>query len=172
MKLAEDSTIYHYRLVQRFVLLKELVFAYIGIFVIFSIALIWSAGVIHIVSIVLGLMLIQCIHSILVYIILHFQSKVSLKGWSWRVTVLWLGLLPTGTVSIRLLTAVQAQVFGVGIVLIACLFPWVSPAFLICLLFVHCWTMLPRVIALLLALRQKEANLIKLNAKDISLYSS
>lgn len=172
MKFAKDSTFYQYKLVQRFVLLKELIVAYIAVFVMFSMAIIWSAGPIHIVSIVLGLMVVHCIHSILVYIVLHFQSMVSLKNWNWHATMPWYGLLPNATISIRLFAGVQIQVFGIGTVLIACLMPWVSLTFLICLVFLHCWTMLPRIIVLVLALRQKEATLVKLNAKDISLYSS
>src|SRR5690554_1263717 len=99
MNLKESSTIYHYQLIKKVLIRRELLFTYIFFLLIFSAAVVAISNLTALISLILGFVLLQCIHLVITCVILFVRNKTSLKNWTLQYKFPWFGYLPIHPIS-------------------------------------------------------------------------
>jgi hypothetical protein len=165
--LAQDSTIYNYKLV------KRLNHSYL--YTMFFALLFLLALIVNLLQ-DRALLYILCFPAILVLQILI--AKLYLRTvrygyknqWSFHYGMLWLGLMPANYCSLQLVRKVQTHVFIGGLLVIGLFYPWINLENLINMLFIHLWLMLPRLFVIQLFHKYDKNGLIKISRRDTSCY--
>jgi hypothetical protein len=170
-KLSEDSTIYHYRLINRIRIKYEYLALYISCLLVATFLFVAFHNLTEIISLLLGYILIQMIHLSITSLVFLVRSKISLRNWAFQLQFPWVGFMPKQPVSMLTFTSVQLHLLFVGIAVIACFFPWATPIFLGNLIFLHLWILIPRFFVILFS-RIPQSEMIKLDQKSISHYNS
>jgi hypothetical protein len=169
----KQPTIYNYTLIKRFHIKREHLYLYIFSFMLSSLILIVIGGWIQFISILLSCVLLLLVQTLIISVCVKVMRISKLRHWSFQWQFPWVGLLPELPISTEVFKFIHIQQLFIGYVLIACFIPWISPIFMMNLVFVHTWILLPRMLVILMLLAQKTdltTVLIKMNSKDISLY--
>lgn len=175
--LSKESTIYTYRLLKR-VHYKPIFFqvywiltvcAFIGAAIAISFASL-STGLIGVPVGVIGIPLVQ---TLLLRLLLRTKVKHAPQSWSWSYRLPWFGYAP-GTDTYIAMTKVRRlhfHVLWIVLVLLGCLYPWLSPSLLGFLVFVHLWLLLPRLVIIFLLRKHSSSGYLKINENDSSCYA-
>ncbi|MDQ1910973.1 hypothetical protein RAC89_10925 [Paenibacillus sp. GD4] len=166
--LSKESTIYHYRLLQRIHHKPAVLYSYWALLLIL---LAWdiiqwnpwpfaSAG-----------LTVPVLHLTITYFSLRTMDGKSPKGWGWAFELPWFGYRPNGYISLEKLLKVHMQLLFITLVIVGCLFPWLSLNALGHLVFIHLWLIFPRFVILLKLHKHLHTGYVKINEADTSCYA-
>ncbi|NOU98352.1 hypothetical protein GC093_34800 [Paenibacillus sp. LMG 31456] len=167
-QLSKESTVYHYRLLQR-IHTKRIYFGlYWGVV---AALYIWDLIRFQPFSLVIGLIIIPLLHTLLIYLYYKLKEKRRLANWLFQLRLPWIGFVPTNYIAMRRLMRLHLQLLWIPIVICACFYPWVSLDLILHLLFVHFWLLLPRFIIFFRFRNHLENGFLKINEQDTSCYA-
>lgn len=165
--LANDSTIYNYKLVKRL----NHSYLYIMFFaLLFMLALIVNLMNDRALFYMLCFPAILVLHILITKLYLRTVRYGYKNQWSLHYGMLWVGFMPTNYCSLQLVRKVQTHVLIGGLLVIGMFYPWTSPDNLLNMLFAHLWILLPRIIVIQLFRKYDKNGLIKVSKRDTSCY--
>ncbi|WP_127489465.1 hypothetical protein [Paenibacillus ehimensis] len=173
--LSKDSTIYTYRLLKR-VHYKPILFQVywiltVSLFIGAAIAISFvslPAGLIGVPAGVIGIALVQ---TLLLRLLLRTKEKHAPQAWSWSSRLPWFGYAPETYIAMTKVRRLHFHVLWIVLVLLGCLYPWLSPSLLGFLVFVHLWLLIPRLIIIFLLRKHSSSGYLKINENDSSCYA-
>lgn len=167
-QLSKESTVYHYRLLQRIHSNK----VYFGIYWSLIAALyIWDLIHLQPFFLPIGLIIIPFLHTLLIYLYYKLKEKRKLAHWMHQLRLPWIGFVPTNFIALHRLMRLHLQLLWIPVVISASFYPWVSLDLIIHIIFVHFWILLPRFIIFFRFRRHIENGLLKINEQDTSCYT-
>ncbi|MEC0211271.1 hypothetical protein ABEX47_32530 [Paenibacillus ehimensis] len=173
--MSKDSTIYTYRLLKR-VHYKPILFQVywiltVSLFIGAAIAISFAslpAGLIGVPAGVIGIPLVQ---TLLLRLLLRTKEKHAPQAWSWSSRLPWFGYAPETYIAMTKVRRLHFHVLWIVLVLLGCLYPWLSPSLLGFLVFVHLWLLIPRLIIIFLLRKHSSSGYLKINENDSSCYA-
>ncbi|UQZ84876.1 hypothetical protein SK3146_04137 [Paenibacillus konkukensis] len=167
-QLSKESTVYHYRLLQR-IHYKPLYFQlYWGLL---GLVFVWDLIRLQPFPLLLGLLLIPNLHTLLIYLYFKFKEKRPLKQWMFQYRLPWIGYVPTSYFALYRMMHLHIHLLWVTIVICCCFYPWVSINLIAHVIFVHLWVIAPRLFILFQLRKHAESGYLKLNEQDTSCYA-
>ncbi|TCZ70558.1 hypothetical protein E0485_23285 [Paenibacillus albiflavus] len=165
--LANDSTIYNYKLVKRLnhSYLYTMFFALL--FLLALIANLLEDRALHYMLCFPAILVLQILIAKLYLRTARYGFK---NEWKLHYGMLWLGLIPTSYASVNVVRKVQVHVLIGGLFIIGILYPWLSTMNLLNLLFAHFWIILPRLVVILRFRKYDKNGLFKISRRDTSCY--
>jgi hypothetical protein len=166
-QLSKESTVYHYRLVQR--VHHKITFT----------VMYWAIAVLYFISdliilqpfpMILSWVLVPLLHTLLTFLYFKLKVKRPLSQWELQFFFPWIGYSPLNYIAMRTLLRLNMHLLWTSIVICCCFYPWVSLTFLTHLLFVHFWILMPRLVIFFRFRRYRESGFIKVNVADTSCY--
>ncbi|SDE52839.1 hypothetical protein SAMN02799630_05681 [Paenibacillus sp. UNCCL117] len=166
--LSKNSTIYNYRLLRRIHHKPLHHYAYWLLTV-----LAWICALLLLDPLPFGLVLfgIPILHMIFLRLLLQTKEGYTPRSWHWSFRMPWFGYAPAGYISLSKVGRMHNQLLGVGLLILACLYPWIELYTLLFAAFLHIWLLLPRFTILLLLRKHKATGLLKINERDSSCYA-
>jgi hypothetical protein len=165
--LSKNSTIYNYQLMVRvqhstykIIVYAAFIFG-LAVYDIFQQS--WLALLISYPAILIA-------HQLVTYYYFHFTNGGVMRGWTYRWEIFWTGTLPKGHSSIRLVKKVQLHIFGIVLVALLGMYPWISEQLLMNLVVTHIWLCFPKLWMLFRFRAHHSKGLIKITDKDTSCY--
>lgn len=171
-KLSEDSTIYHYTLLQRFTRKHPFYWMYTACLLLWLFADVVYLGrrgaVLLIASTASGLLA-----HVGIVALLRFYSRGTVpRLWSWALAYPLYGYLPTGYVPVTQWNRANRHRLLIGFALLAPLYVWLPLAWLANLAAAHYFLLLPQLIYVGSCMRKHRGGLMKVTFSDISLYKT
>ncbi|MCD1261916.1 hypothetical protein B5M42_024280 [Paenibacillus athensensis] len=165
--LSKDSTIYNYKLMKRMRHSLVKIAFYLAM-----LAALAGLGLKHgsWAPYLLSYPILLVAHVVLVRLYFQFTVGGMMRNWTFHWGFFWIGLLPVGNASIRLVSRVQLHLFWIGLTGLAVLYPWMPPNWMYALMLVHMWMLVPRLWMLFRFRPYRKAGLIKITGKDTSCY--
>ncbi|TDF91620.1 hypothetical protein [Paenibacillus piri] len=167
-QLSKESTVYHYRLLQRIHSNKKLICIYWGL-----LAVLYIRDLIHIQPFYLlfALIAIPALHTLLICLYYMLKEKRPLSQWTFQYQLPWVGFIPTNYIALRRIIKLHLHILWITVVICGCFFPWLPLDLIARCLIVHVWLMLPRYIVFYRFRRHHESGLLKINKQDTSCYA-
>jgi hypothetical protein len=167
-QLSKESTVYHYRLLQRLYPNKIYSSVYWGLL---AVLYIWDLIRLQPFFLVIGLIAIPVLHTLLIYLYYKLKEKRPLAHWLFLTCLPWIGFVPTNYTAIRRLKRLHLHLLWIPIMITGCFYPWVSIDLLWHLLFIHLWILLPRFIVFFRFRRHSEIGYLKISGQETSCYT-
>ncbi|WP_159888061.1 hypothetical protein [Paenibacillus puerhi] len=166
--LSKNSTIYNYRLLKRIHHKPLMHYAYW-----LCTVLAWIGALLLIDPLPFGLVLfgVPVFHAIFLRLLLQIKESYVPRSWRWSLRLPWFGYAPASYISLSKVGRLHSQLFWVGLLVLACLYPWIGDRLLLFSVFLHVWILLPRLLLLFLLRRHRAAGLMKINERDTSCYA-
>jgi hypothetical protein len=165
--LSKESTVYHYRLVQR--VYHKTVYSVVY-WAILALYFIWDLIHLQPFSIPVSLILIPLLHMVLTFLYYRLKEKRPLSQWTFQYFFIWIGYTPTSYIAARRLVRLYLHLLWTTVVICGCFYPWVSHHFIFHLLFVHLWLLIPRLFVFFRFRRYIDNGFIKISHSDTSCY--
>ncbi len=169
-KITELATIYHYQLVRRIPIHRELIASYLSIALIFGLFQGLMYGTAGILAWMLGILAVYIIHFIIIRLTLIRVDEPDDRRWSWRIRAPWIGYVPVQMVEHGLLRRLHRHLLWFGLCVIAVIYPWVNEATMISLICWHFWTLAPRIVILRKVRKDRRDGVLKFEPTDVSFY--
>lgn len=167
-QLSKQSSVYQYRLLQR--IHHQRYFAYVY-WVLPVLLLAWGLIEWNPWPMGAACVLVPLLHFMITWLSLRTMDGQAPKHWGWSFQLPWWGYRPASYVSLEKMLSLHMQLFLITLVIIGCMFPWVSLELLVSFLFIHLWLLLPRFIILLRFSKHSKIGYIKINETDTSCYA-
>lgn len=170
-RIRQEATIYNYTLLKKIrhhpvsLLLHGVLPLPLAIFYAASVSvwsLLWAAA---------GVIGLAVLYAAVARLYLKLMAAPARGPWSWQLSPPWIGVLPELHTPISLLLRVHRQMFWLGLAAIGCLYPWLPHPYVILLLVLHLWYMLPRFYMMHALKRVNKSGLVKINSGDTCYYS-
>lgn len=166
--LSKDSTIYHYRLLKR--IHYKPFFAYM-FWPVAAIIPLLSFFLIHPAAVLSGIVVVPVLHAFIIQLLLRTKERYAPKTWKWSMRFPWLGYVPDSYIALAKACRLHLHTLWIVFIIIGCFYPWMSPMYLVYLLFIHIWLLLPRLLLLFLLRKHRSNGYLKLNDNDTSCYA-
>ncbi|OXM82630.1 hypothetical protein [Paenibacillus rigui] len=166
--LSKDSSIYHYRLLQRIHYHPLYIYAYWGLL---ALVIIWDLIRWNPLPIVISLVSIPLLQTLLIYLYFTLKEKRPLRQWSVQFQLPWVGYVPTSYFSLERMLRLHLHLTWVAIVICGCFYPWISLDMIFHLIGVHLWLLLPRYVLMYKLRHYRDIGYLKLNEHDTSCYA-
>lgn len=169
-RLDKDATIYNYRLVKRIRHQPILLLVYSLLPVVGMIVAAAAAGAKYALWTPAGLIGLAWVYGAIAWTDRSLRNVRHSRKWSIIFRLPWYGWLPSEYVPVRTMMGIHLQLLGVGLAVIAALYPWLPVPAWVQLMFLHLWAIFPRLFILWNLKRTQPAGLLKINDRDTSYY--
>lgn len=166
-QLSKESTIYHYRLLQRIHYKPVYRIIY---WCLPAIVFLWDLIRLKPLPMPIAIVSIPLLHTLLIYLYFTLKEKRPLHQWKWDYRFPWIGYIPTNYIAMYRVASLHLHLLWVTAVICGCFYPWVSIDLIAHLLFIHVWLLLPRFVIMFLLRKHTENGYLKLNEQDTSCY--
>ncbi|MFE5324497.1 hypothetical protein ACFQ88_38250 [Paenibacillus sp. NPDC056579] len=166
-ELSKESTIYHYKLLQRIHYNSRYFIAY---WCLPGILFLWDLIRLQPLPMLIGVLLIPVLHTVLIYLYFTLKEKRPLHQWKFQFTLPWFGYAPTNYIALYRIQGMNIHLLWVTAVICGCFYPWIPLTAILHLMFIHVWIMLPRFIIQFFMRQHQENGYLKLNDQDASCY--
>jgi hypothetical protein len=167
-QLSKESTVYHYRLLQRVHQNKWPQRLYWGLL---AAVYVWDLFHLQPFYLLCALTAIPALHTLLIILYYKLKEKRPLVGWLFQTRLPWIGYAPTNYIAMRRFTTLHLHILWISIVICVCFYPWLPLDLILHLLFVHLWIWAPRMVLLFRFRRHYESGYLKINEQDTSCYT-
>ncbi|MFD0870375.1 Uncharacterised protein [Chlamydia abortus] len=169
--LSEKATIYNYTL------LKKCGYGKLPSSIYITILLLWGAGCFlwhysGALGLLLALPAVHGLYYVLIRLIKRFTPWSADFSWLWTKNLPWNGYLPEGYIRNRFLLSIHMHLLLTGAAIIGAAYIWVPVPVFATFMFVHIWTLLPRLWILQQLKQVHPHGLIKITADELLLYST
>ncbi|WP_028551882.1 hypothetical protein [Paenibacillus sp. UNC451MF] len=167
-QISKESSVYHYRLLQRIRYKQAFIIAF---WCLPGIAYVWDLIRWHPLPMLLSVVLIPLLHTLIIYLYFTFKEKRPLHQWGIQYRFPWIGFVPLGYFALYRMLNLNLHLLWVTAVICGCFFPWVSFDMILHAMFIHLWILLPRFILIFLMRHCMEDGYLKINEQDTSCYA-
>lgn len=165
-----NVTFYHYKLIQKIMYRKELIFFHIFIMLFALIIQTLVFGWLSLFYSVLAFLLMLWLHFVIIRSILFIASEPIRKRWRFRFGLPWLGFVPDQFVPLRILVRTHQHLTWLGLCLFAIMSPWSPISFIYSLVFWHLWLLVPRFICFIRLRKRPNTGVVKLTPNEMLYY--
>ncbi|TBL68995.1 hypothetical protein [Paenibacillus thalictri] len=164
----KDATIYNYRLLKRLRYPMMYTYVYIGL-----LGALYAADLFRMdpVRLPACFAFVAASHYGVIRLLFIMKEERAPQAWSLHLRLPWVCLIPDNYYSLNKLAKLHQQLFWVPMILLTCLYPWVSSLTMLYLLVSHLWLALPRILVFYLFRKHIQSALIKISAQDTSCYA-
>lgn len=167
------ATIYQYKHVKRIIVRNEMLVSYL----LCALILLGFEYTVYrlygLFSWAIGFAAVQIIHLLIILITFINVHQAADRKWRWSIVPPWTGFKPANDISFSVFRKVHIQLFWLGLIIIAILYPWLPPSLMLSLFFWHIWLLSPKLL-LQLRLRKfskmKKASILRIQSKEVNLY--
>lgn len=169
-QLHEEATIYHYQLVRRIPIPREVRISHLLIAALFGAFQGGYYGTTGILSWMIGLIGVELVHYIIIRLTLIRVNEPEFRRFRWSLDAPWIGYVPVRHIELGLFRRLQRHLLWFGLSVIAVAYPWVHESLMISLVCWHLWTLAPRSVVLRKMRGVRRDGVLKLSPADCSVY--
>jgi len=169
-RIDKRATVYHYQLIRKIAIRREMVLSYLiaaGIFLAFQAGMYGLNGIYAWAA---GLAGMPLIHFFILRLTMIRVDEPEDHRWNWRAAVPWIGYIPVQMVEHGLFRRLHRHLFWFGLCAIAVIYPWASEPYMISLVSWHFWFLAPRLLILRKIRKSRRDGVLKLLPTEVSVY--
>lgn len=167
------ATIYQYKHVKRLIIPGELLFSYLVCAVILLGIQYLLYDMYGLFSSLIGFVGIQFIHLLIILLTFINVHEATDRKWAWSIVPPWTGFRPANDINYSVFRKVHTQMFWLGIIIVAVMYPWLPSSLMISLMFWHIWLLAPKLVITLIlrrAMKKTKLGIIRVQNKEVNLF--
>lgn len=169
-QLDEKATIYHYQLIRRIPIPREVRISHLLIAALFGVFQGGMYGTTGILSWMISLIGVELVHFVIIRLTLIRVDEPEFRRFRWSLDAPWIGYVPVQHTEHGLFRRLHRHLLWFGLCVIAVAYPWVHESFMISLICWHLWTLAPRSVVLRKIRGLRRDGVMKLQSTDCSVY--